>query len=261
MIDLEPDTPKRKAAGNEKRTLLLFAAVGGGIVIVGLVVVLILSLTTGVPGNTPNTPGGPDDSKPPLAQKCPPPTKKPPQGDVPEDSGGQRTVDTESGISYKAYGSPWRNWDQGDWNQGELHIKYIAGQYFVTETYSEGDYLASILSGHVPAAVNDGTDLDLKCVSQQVVADVRKSYYPQPNKFKSLRDEAATLGGRPAWVREFEVRFHQDGLTATNERVGVALIDVGRKDAAVLYVSIPGTHKQYDKVVNEVLDSVRPTHK
>ena len=38
----------------------------------------------------------------------------------------------------------------------------------------------------------------------------------------------------------------------------MAVIDVGKPTAAVLYVSIPGTHKQWDYVVDDVLTSVRP---
>ena len=38
----------------------------------------------------------------------------------------------------------------------------------------------------------------------------------------------------------------------------MAVIDVGKPTAAVLYVSIPGTHKQFDYVIDDVLASVRP---
>jgi hypothetical protein len=37
----------------------------------------------------------------------------------------------------------------------------------------------------------------------------------------------------------------------------VATFDVGKPTAAVLYVSIPGTHQQYDSVVSDAIDSVR----
>jgi hypothetical protein len=33
---------------------------------------------------------------------------------------------------------------------------------------------------------------------------------------------------------------------------------VGRPEAAIVYISIPETHRQFDPVVDEVLDSVRP---
>ena len=50
-------------------------------------------------------------------------------------------------------------------------------------------------------------------------------------------------------------------LTGTYPKriVAVAVIDVGKPTAAVLFVSIPGTHRQWDYVVDEVLASVRPT--
>jgi hypothetical protein len=39
----------------------------------------------------------------------------------------------------------------------------------------------------------------------------------------------------------------------------VAVIDVGKPTAAVLYVSIPNTVQQWDYVVEDVLNSVRPS--
>jgi hypothetical protein len=59
-------------------------------------------------------------------------------------------------------------------------------------------------------------------------------------------------------VSEFRLHFSQEGLTATDELSAVAVIDVGKPTAAVLYVSIPGTHRQYDYVIDDVLTSVRP---
>ncbi|HIV59071.1 MAG TPA: hypothetical protein H9902_14060 [Candidatus Stackebrandtia faecavium] len=249
-------TPSRHTP--EQRMMRWFAIAGGGIAVLGVIVVLVMALTSGVPGRTPDQPQGPDENLPPLAQKCPPPTTEPsPPEEAPPEPDGERTVDSESGISYAAYDEPWRPWDQV-WVAGELGVEYSTGQYFVTETYSKGEYLASILSGHVPAAVNDGASLDLECVSEQVVADVRSNYYPQPNELESITDEPATLGGQPAWLRVMRLSFEEDGLDAHSELVGVALIDVGKTEAAVLYVSIPDTHSKYDDHVEEVMASVYP---
>ena len=66
------------------------------------------------------------------------------------------------------------------------------------------------------------------------------------------------LGGRPAWLRVFRLHFHSAGQRATDELIAVAVIDVGKPTVAVLYVSIPGTHRQFDWVVDDVLASVRP---
>jgi hypothetical protein len=124
--------------------------------------------------------------------------------------------------------------------------------------YPGGRYHASILSAAVPATDNDAVSLNLECVGRQVAADVRASYYPQPNTMDPIRDEVTTLGGRPAWVSEFRLHFNEPGLRAKDELSAVAVIDVGRPTAAVLYVSIPGTHRQFDYVVEDVLASVRP---
>jgi hypothetical protein len=253
----------REPSAAQRRILLWFGAAAGVIVAIGLVVLLTMAMT----GSGPLTGGhrrpGPSDFAPPLAKACPPPTVDaqhlPP---APPPPPGPRTVDPRSGISYAAQGSPWVPWFEV-WSAGDLHVRYGLGQHFVTERYLDGgderEYHASILSGSVPTAENDALSLDLKCTGHQVLADVRLSYYPQPNTIEQMRDEVTMLGGRPAWVAKFRLHFHQQGLNATSELVGLALIDVGRPNAAILYISIPGTHSQYDHLVDDELVSVRPT--
>jgi hypothetical protein len=258
--DPEPDVIEfgrpRDPASRQRRTLLWFGGVAGLVVVIGVVVLLAMTMT----GNSPlQRVSGPSDYRPPLAKACPPPTgdtqNMPP---APPPPPGPRTVDTRSGISYAAQGSPWEPWSES-WSAGDLHVQYAVGQHFVTEVYSGGAYHASILSGAVPVAENDALTLDLKCTGHQVLADVRASYYPKPNTIETMRDEVTVLGGRPAWVAKFRLHFHADGLTATSELVGLALINVGRPNAAVLYISIPNTVSKFDPVVDQVLDSVRPT--
>lgn len=170
---------------------------------------------------------------------------------------GKRTVDEEAGISYPTYGAPWQPW-RTVWNAGSLQVPYKVGQHFVTEEAYDGfnDYHASILSAAVPAVENDALTFDLECVGRQVAHDARTEYYPQPNRLESIRDERTTIGGRPAWVTVFRLHFSANGLRATDELAAVACIDVGRPTAAVLYISIPGTHRQFDWVVDHALASV-----
>lgn len=248
-----------------RRNKIMLRWFGGGaaaVVVIGLVALLAIMLTGNAPtiGPAAKRAEGPADTRSDLAKLCPPPTGDAAQGQAaPPAPPGPRTVDQKSGISYKAYGEPWQPWTDR-WSQGTLRVVYGTGQYFVTERYgsSGSEYLASILSGAVPAATNDAMTLDLECTGRQVVADVQAEYYPRPNTVEMLRDEQAFLGGRPAWVSIFRMRFDAPGLKAKDELVGVALIDVGRPEAAILYVSVPGTHRQYEHVVEEVLDSVRP---
>jgi hypothetical protein len=242
-----------------------FGAAAIGVIAIGVAVVLVMVATgSGSPFDRPLA--GPADTRPDLAKLCPPPSADP-GGGAPAPlpappPPGPRTVDSGSGISYAAFGQPWLPWHD-TWTKGTLRVSYEVGQYFVTESYVDragfrSDYLASILSGSVPAANNDALSLDLKCTGRQVAADVRAEYYPQPNRMDLLRDELTTLGGRPAWVTTFRMHFREPGLKATDELVGVALVDVGRPRAAILYVSIPGTHHDQDGVVDSVLGSVRP---
>jgi hypothetical protein len=259
----EPDPPDDLARRN-RLMLRWFGGAAAGVLIVGVVIVLALVMTGNASsGLLDRKVLGPTDTRPKLAQLCPPPTGDPGQLPAPPSAPpGARTVDKASGISYKAYGAPWQPW-LDVWTKGTLHVSYRTGQYFVTERYTDqfgtdGLYLASILSGAVPAATNDAMTLDLQCTGRQVAADVRAEYYPQPNSMETLRDEQTVIGGRRAWVSKFRLHFHQAGLQATDELVAVVLIDVGRPEAAILYVSIPGTHRQYDPVVDEVVNSVRP---
>jgi hypothetical protein len=241
--------------------MLIFGGVAGAILAIGLTVILILVFSSDGSAFRDKA-SAPTDVRPPLAQACPAPTVPPSNGPVAPPSAaappaGPRTTDREAGISYQAYGPPWVTWDEV-WRAGTLEVPYKVGQHFVTELYGGGQYHASILSAAVPAADNDAVTLNLECVGRQVAADVRAEYYPQPNTMDPLRDELTTLGGRPAWVSKFRLHFNAAGLQAKDELSAVAVIDVGKPTAAVLYVSIPGTHKQFDYVVDEVLASVRP---
>ncbi|MEV6932152.1 hypothetical protein AB0M46_47750 [Dactylosporangium sp. NPDC051485] len=253
-----------------KRNQRILKWLGGGailVVAVGLIVILVSVLT-----NNATTPGGlfdrhaeaPSDTRPELARRCPPPSIPP---DNPNNGGGAevppgpRTTDSESGISYKEYGAPWRPLLQNWRDQGELRITYRQGQDFVTEPNYDGaghDYHATILSGHVPAAVNDGMVLDLHCVGDQIAADVRISFYPKGNQLEQLEAKDLTLGGRPARLLKFRLHFSEAGLTAKSELVSIALVDLGKPEAAILYVSIPDTHRQYDYVADEAPESIRP---
>ncbi|MEV0391543.1 hypothetical protein [Polymorphospora rubra] len=257
-----PPPPPTDRGRADRHRLWLFGGAAAAVLAVGLVVVLAMVLSGNPDPFRPN-PDPVVDARPPLAKLCPAPTGSPPADPAPADPlppvSGNRTVDTEAGISYRAYDAPWQPWN-AVWSAGTLEVPYKVGQHFVTERQYNGfsDYHASILSAAVPAADNDALSVNIECVGRQVAADVRAEYYPQPNRMELLRDERAVLGGRPAWVTVFRLHFTQPGLQATDELAAVALIDVGRPTAAILYISIPGTHRQYDYMVDDALASVRP---
>ncbi|HEV2088324.1 MAG TPA: hypothetical protein VGR21_08440, partial [Cryptosporangiaceae bacterium] len=254
----QPGTPPPD--GNSRRILLGFGIAGGAVLVLGLVVVLVLAGTGVFSGGQPliRTPGD-QPSKPPLAQLCPPASGPPaPEGKVLPTVPGPRVVDADSGISYLRQGAPWRPWDRGSWGEGTLGVQYRTGYYFVTEEYSQGSYLASVLSGKVPATVGDSLTVNLECAGRQVAEDVRRAYYPQPNIKEQVRDERVVVGGRPAWVSRFHLAFSEPGLEAKGETVAVVLVDIGRPDASVLYISVPDTHRQFNAVIDPIIASIAP---
>jgi hypothetical protein len=237
--------------------------IGAVLVAFAVVATLILVVSGVFRGSSPIAfgPAGHDaePSKPPLAQLCPPASGNPaPGGTQAPAVSGPRLADADAGISYLQLGAPWTLWDRGTWAQGTLGVEFKTGYAFVTETYAGGEYLASVLSGKVPATVGDSLSLNLACAGRQVAEDVRRAYYPQPTVKEQDRDEQILVGGRPAWVSTFHLKFRADGLTARGERVAVVLVDVGRPDAAVLYISIPDTHQQWDGQVDRIIASIRP---
>lgn len=254
------DPPRRRLLAGQP-PLRRYVLVAGGVLVLGLAVLLVLVLN-GQLGNghglLSRSAQQPPDLRPPLAKLCPAPSAAPPapRNGTEPDPTGPRSVDEKAGISYGAYGAPWVTWPYV-WRLGTLQVPYAVGQHFITETYIQGDYHASILSAAVPATVNDSTLIDIQCVGQQVAADVRAEYYPQPNTMDLMRQGATTLDGHQAWESKFRLHFSEPGLKAKSELVGVVLIDVGKPTAAVLYVSIPDTNPEWDYVVDDVVASVR----
>jgi hypothetical protein len=256
-----PGTADEVSAGTSPSKAVWWLTGGAVALVVVLFVAAVLVWgTTGSGGDTAGPGGSPNRSAPPLVALCPPPSDaaEAPGGAVPPAPAGRRVVDSDAGISYAGQPAPWQPWDQGTWAGGDLGVEFRQGYYFVTEQYIGGDYLASVLSGAVPATVNDGLTLDLECAGRQVAEDVRRSFYPAPNTKKVLRDAETTVGGRPAWVSVFRLAFSTPGLKARSELVAVVMVDVGRPTAAVLYLSIPETHEQYEPVIDDVIESIRP---
>jgi hypothetical protein len=260
----EDDEPAFGGIRVDRRRMLLWSGFAGGGAVLAAIVLIVVLVSTGFFGDASRSGVGPiggidpQPSAPPLARLCPPPTGSAPRAEELPVPDGARVTDSAAGISYAQLSAPWIAWDRGTWSDGTLGVEFREGYYFITEEYSGGTYLASVLSGKVPATVGDSLSLNLECAGKQVAEDVRNSYYPRPNQKEETRTELATVGGRPAWVSTFHLAFQAEGLKARGETVAVVLIDVGKPDAAVLYLSVPDTHKQFAADIDKVVESVRP---
>jgi hypothetical protein len=182
----------------------------------------------------------------PHAQRAPAPT-------------GPRIDDPTAGISYAELPAPFQPWEQGAWDAGTLGEQFSVGQYFVTQavTPQGGPYLATVLSGTVPAAYGDNPHPNIECAGKVVAADVQGQYYPAPNTRTDISADRLFVDGHPAYLIEFHLSFDEPGYDAKGELVAVCVIDVDQPHAAVVYISIPDTHRQYDSVISQIIDSVR----
>ena len=244
--------------------------------VVGLVLVLVVGLlawNTLLPAGTADTTGDvaagstlpagpptPDRPMPPLARLCPAGQTAPGPSTTPSGPAttGPRINDADTGISYVRLGAPWQPWDR-IWIGGVLGVRYQAGYYLVTQKGVGGgpsDYYATVLSGSVPATVGDALHPDMGCVAREVAEDARRSFYPDPNSQEMLAAHPVTVSGHPGYLVSFHLSFDVPGYDATGELAEILVLDVGTPRVAVLYVSIPDTHQQYDPVADQVIASV-----
>ncbi|MBM7805722.1 hypothetical protein JOD57_001559 [Geodermatophilus bullaregiensis] len=224
--------PPRPAA--RARTARLVA---GGVLAV--VVVVVVALVVGLSGGSDTTVADPPLDDPPAGPTFPP--------------GTVRIVDEEAGISYPFLGNGWYEYDL----RPMAETRTTAGQYFTTQEQTPaGVFIAQCTSGPVsPGYGWTGPGSEQATVT--ALADrVRVAYYPYPNEREVLRDEALTVDGANAHLIEFQLTWDVEGYDSTGERAALLVIDVGRPDPALLYVSVPDTHAELYGVIDRVVAGV-----
>jgi hypothetical protein len=234
-----PDRPWAPARPVRSRRRPLLIAVGAGVLVLVLVLVLV-GLSTGGSGR--------NDAGTSAAL----PTTAPGSTFAP---GTVRIVDPAAGISYPFLGNGWYEYDQ----LPPLETAAVAGQYFVTQQTlpdSPGEFIAQCTSGPVVDAYGWAGAASLEATAQTLADSVRGNYYPGPNERSVRRSEARTVDGAQAWLYEFDLSWDIPGYEASGERAALLLIDVGRPQPALLYLSIPNTHAELYGVIDRVLDDV-----
>ncbi|MGY1745340.1 DUF2510 domain-containing protein [Blastococcus sp. SYSU D00695] len=167
--------------------------------------------------------------------------------------GTVRIVDQAAGIAYPYLGDGWYEYDLGPMQE----TTETAGQYFTTQEQTPvGIFIAQCTSGPLVPEFGYAGPGSLAATLQQVADSARNNYYPAPNQQEIRRDEALTVDGAPAHLIEFQLSWDLDGYDATGERAALLLIDVGRAQPALLYLSIPNTHAELYGVIDQVIASV-----
>jgi hypothetical protein len=214
---------------------------GIGLGVLGVVLVVVLAMLVGKGGGG-NVADGPSPSGDPSASSGP---AFPP--------GTVRIVDEAAGIAYPYLGDGWSQWSLGPM----LETTETAGQYFVTQEQTpDGIFIAQCTSGPLAPEFGYAGPGSLEVTLDQVVDRIRVNYYPAPNEQEILRDEALTVDGAPAHLVEFRLSWEVPGYDASGERAALLLVDVGRAQPALLYLSIPNTHAELYGVIDQVIQSV-----
>jgi Protein of unknown function (DUF2510) len=230
-----PSTPVPPSSPRRGRTGWVI-----GLSVLGVVLVVLIGFLVGRPS------GGGDDgieaAGPTVAAA---PTFPP---------GTVRIIDEAAGITYPYLGEGWYEYDLGV----VLETASVAGQFFTTQevTPDGGTFIAQCTSGPLVEQFGYAGPGSLQSTLAQVADSVRTNYYPAPNERRVLRDEDRTVDGAAAHLFEFDLSWNVEGYDATGERAALLLVDVGRPEPALLYISIPNTHAELYGVIDRVIDAV-----
>ncbi|SEO72220.1 DUF2510 domain-containing protein [Trujillonella endophytica] len=238
LAPARPVTYEPAGAPPPRRTGLAW---GIGLGVLGLVLVVVLALLVGKGGGGASSDGPARTEDPPIASG---PAFPP---------GTVRIIDQAAGIAYPYLGDGWFEFDLGPMSE----TTETAGQYFITQEQTPvGVFIAQCTSGPLAPEFGYAGPGSLAATLEQVVDSARVNYYPAPNEQEVLRDEELTVDGAPAHLVEFNLRWDIEGYDATGERAALLLIDVGRAQPALLYLSIPNTHAELYGVIDQVIASV-----
>ncbi len=166
-----------------------------------------------------------------------------------------RVVDGTARLSYDVLPGSWRAWDLISF-QG---LVTTSGYYRLVQqrTPDGGEYWANVTSGPVnPNQVG----ADLRGTARRLAGTLDGLYYPPAHTRREVVERATTVDGRAAylvrWLAVFDPR-RTAGYLARSEVVAVLVVDVGRDQPSVLYLSLPDPVRTVWPSVDSVLGSVR----
>lgn len=168
------------------------------------------------------------------------------------------TTDTEAGLSYRSYGSPWDPFDL-QWATPELQLAFDGGQKLLAETGNDGtSNWAVISSTRMPNLVGDALVTDLGCLGALAVADIiaMTGYENGAAGTEVIEQGDRQVDGRPAWLNITRYQVIDDRFESKSELQGTLLVDTDQ-GVGVVYVTVPDARGDLDGVLQEVFASVR----
>ncbi|MFI7635619.1 DUF2510 domain-containing protein [Nonomuraea sp. NPDC049400] len=228
------------------------------IVVAGIFFINGYSSVTALP-----TPTDTFEQQPPPSNE--PPSNPPPtQGavELPQPVDG-RITDAQAGLSFEVPAN-WKVPPSNEINGTDpTQQTWSSGvQATSQEKYDgEGDWVGNVYTGLLNELYPYTGASGLGETAKAVFVDFTTRYYQLPHETKVVQDKAMKVGGKDAWVLQFELDFskvsQEKGYKWKKENGAVVLIDRGEGERpAIVYASVPdnlGTD-----VLGKVLSSLKP---
>lgn len=165
-------------------------------------------------------------------------------------------ADKASGLTYPAFGGKWTVPNK----KNKLFQPGWSGQQIMlTEKKGTQLWYGTILSkplGPVEKRIAAGGK-DLQEKTQLVAEGLERQLYAFPHKAKPIASQELELNGGKGWLVASQYTFDRTPIAAKSEIVVTALVDTGKKNPSLLFMSMPNTVKNLWPDVNAVVDGLR----
>ncbi|TDD71182.1 hypothetical protein E1298_36000 [Actinomadura rubrisoli] len=165
-------------------------------------------------------------------------------------------TDTHSGLAYPRLAAPW----QLPTKKNKLGTAGWSGQQIlVTERRGRQLWYGQLLTGTLAPTLQSSYrgPKSVKNVSGMAAKAFEAQYYAFPHRTMPLASQALSVGGRQGWLVASYLTYKRSGVRATGEIVATAVIDTGRPEPAVVFASLPNTHKKMWPDLNAFLAQLK----
>jgi hypothetical protein len=140
-------------------------------------------------------------------------------------------TDTKSAITYSMLGSPWA---------AKAIPSFSVGQRVSTTRLPRTVIASGLLPGATPVAALK-TDADYRKAALTAVKWTIRNQHPAGSKVAWTASQTPANG--KGWVLGYRVTYQVKGKKHTSQ-AALALLDIGRRKPAMLFVTVPDTHRK-----------------
>ena len=165
-------------------------------------------------------------------------------------------ADRRSGLAYPRLARPW----QVPTKANRLGTPGWSGQQvLVTERNGAQVWYGQLLTGTLsPNLHNTYTGPEsIPAVTVLAAKGMEAQYYDFPHRTTPLASQALTVDGRKGWLVASYLTYKRAGVRATGEVIVTAVVDTGRPQPAVAFVSVPNTHKKMWPDINQFINRLK----